>query len=229
MLKKAVNYFTAWEKTLWACSVLFITAAFLIFDGESYPSMIVSLIGVTSLIFLSKGNPIGQVLIIIFAVFYGIISLSFAYYGEMITYVGMSVPMAILALITWLRNPYKGNKSEVRVARLTLKKVAVGLALTVIVTIAFYFILDALGTSNLLVSTMSVATSFFAVYLTFMRSSYYALAYALNDVVLIVMWVLATLEDISYVSMAVCFIVFLVNDMNGFISWRRMEKRQRRE
>ena len=227
ILKKTIKYFTPWEIALWLSSVCFITVAFLVFDGKSYPSMIASLIGVTSLIFLAKGNPIGQILIIIFGVLYGMISLSFAYYGEMITYVGMTVPMAILALISWLRNPYKGNRSEVRVARLKAKTVLLGIALTVIVTVAFYFILKALDTANLFVSTLSIATSFFAVYLTFVRSSYYALVYGLNDIVLIVMWIMATMEDISYVSMVVCFVVFLVNDLYGFANWKRMEKRQR--
>ena len=34
------------------------------------------------------------------------------------------------------------------------------------------------------------------------------------------------LEDISYLSVVVCFIAFLANDIYGFISWRKIEKRQ---
>ena len=70
-------------------------------------------------------------------------------------------------------------------------------------------------------------TSFLAVYLTFRRSPYFALAYAMNDVVLIVLWILASITDISYLSVVICFVVFFVNDMYGFISWKRMEKRQK--
>ena len=62
--------------------------------------------------------------------------------------------------------------------------------------------------------------------LTFRRSPYFALAYAANDVVLIVLWTLAAAEDISYLSVIICFVMFLVNDLYGFISWKRMEKRQ---
>ncbi len=47
-----------------------------------------------------------------------------------------------------------------------------------------------------------------------------------NDVVLIVLWVLASVEDKRYVSVVVCFAAFLVNDIYGFYSWKRMEKRQ---
>ena len=62
--------------------------------------------------------------------------------------------------------------------------------------------------------------------LTYLRSPYYALGYAANDVVLIVLWVLASVVDISYLSMVVCFIMFLVNDLYGFINWRRMQRKQ---
>ena len=76
-------------------------------------------------------------------------------------------------------------------------------------------------------STLSVTTSFLAVYLTFRRNPYFALAYAANDVVLIVLWILASIDDIRYVSVVVCFAAFLVNDIYGFLNWRKMERRQR--
>lgn len=225
-MKKIFNYFSKGELILWSSSVALIIASFLVFDRESYLSLIASLVGVTSLIFCAKGNPIGQLLMIIFSLLYGFISLSFAYYGEMITYVGMSLPMAVFSLVSWVRNPYKGNKSEVKVNKLTGKDLAVISALAAVVTVAFYFILGAFDTANLIPSTLSVTTSFFAASLTFKRSPWYALAYALNDIVLIVLWSLALLTDISYISVLVCFAVFLVNDLYGFINWRKMAKKQ---
>ena len=66
----------------------------------------------------------------------------------------------------------------------------------------------------------------FAVYLTFRRSPYFALAYAANDIVLIVLWILASISDIRYVSVVVCFVAFLFNDVYSFIRWQRMKKRQ---
>ncbi len=223
---KTKGYFSSFEVILWSASVLVITGFFLAFDRSNYLSLLASLIGVTSLIFCAKGNPAGQALMIVFGIIYGIISWGFAYYGEMITYVGMTVPMAALSLVSWLRNPYKGNKSEVRVSKISKKDLFIGIILSAAVSVAFWFILKAFNTANLLPSTFSVTTSFFAVYLTYKRSPYFALAYAANDVVLIVLWVLATLKDVSYISVTVCFVVFLVNDIYGFLSWRRMEKKQ---
>lgn len=97
---------------------------------------------------------------------------------------------------------------------------------TVIVTVIFYFILKYFGTASIIMSTFSVTTSFLAVYLTFRRSPYFALAYAANDIVLIVLWIIASLYDIRYISVVVCFTAFLFNDIYGFISWQKMKKRQ---
>ena len=116
-MKRLLLYFTKFELFLWCFSVICIIVSFVLFDRSNYLTLIASLIGVTSLIFNAKGNPFGQVLMVIFSLFYGVISFSFAYYGEMITYLGMTMPMAVFALIAWLKNPYKGNKLEVKVSR----------------------------------------------------------------------------------------------------------------
>ena len=222
------RYFTIGEWLLWGISAAVIVVSFCLFDRESYLTLAASLIGVTSLIFAAKGNPISQVLMVVFSILYGIISYTFAYYGEMITYLGMTMPMAVLALISWLKNPFEGNRSEVKVNAISKKEVAFMWLLTAMVTVAFYFILRAFHTANLLPSTLSVTTSFVAVYLTFRRSAFFALAYAANDIVLIVLWVMASLSDVRYISVVVCFVAFLFNDIYGYISWQKMKKRQSR-
>lgn len=228
-MKKAWHYFTEGELILWLSSLTVIAVSFFVFDGSNYLSLTASLIGVTSLIFNAKGNPVGQFLMVIFGIMYGIISYTFDYYGEMITYMGMTVPMAIVAFISWMRNPYKGNRSEVKVNRLKKGEIIFLVFLTAAMTAVFYFILKAFHTANLIPSTLSVTTSFAAVYLTFRRSPYFAIAYAANDIVLIVLWVLATLSDMSYLSVTICFAVFLINDIYGFISWMKMQKKQKKD
>lgn len=225
-MSKFKNYFSKTDITLWLSSIFLIIVSFCIFDKESYMTLCASLIGVTSLIFSAKGNPFGQLLMIIFSLLYGIISYTFAYYGEMITYLGMTMPMAIFALISWLKNPYNGKKSEVKVDSLSANESIFMWIITVVVTILFYFILEYFNTSNIVPSTISVTTSFVAVYLTFKRSPYFALAYAANDIVLIILWILASLSDVCYISVVVCFVAFLFNDIYGFISWQKMKLRQ---
>ena len=222
----ATKYFSKTEIALWCSSVALIIISFCVFDRENYLTLLASLIGVTSLVFNAKGNPFGQVLMVVFSLLYGIISFTFAYYGEMITYLGMTMPMAVFALISWLRNPYNGNKTEVKVNTISQKETWFMWLGTAAVTLLFYFILSYFNTANIVPSTLSVTTSFLAVYLTFRRSPYFALAYAANDIVLIVLWVMASICDVKYISVVVCFIAFSVNDIYGYISWQNMKIRQ---
>jgi len=216
---------TRFELVLWIVSMAVIICSFAVSRGEGILSLIASLIGVTALIFVAKGYVVGQILTVAFAMFYGVISFYLRYYGEMITYLCMSAPMAVLSVIEWIRHPHKGGR-EVEVSRLTPRRIVVLIFGSIAVTAVFYFILRAIGNASLITSTVSVTTSFAASYLTFCRSPYYALAYAANDIVLIVLWGIAALGDISYLPMVLCFVMFFANDIYGFINWKRMQLRQ---
>lgn len=217
---------------LWCFSVFFILSAFFLFDRTNYVTLAASVIGVTSLIFNAAGNPAGQILMIIFSLLYGGISYAQAYYGEMLTYMGMTAPMSLLAFISWVKNPYKSEKdagTQVKVGKMSRLDIVRMISLAFAVTVVFYFILAYFHTANMFFSTVSVTTSFVAVYLTYKRSPLFATAYAANDVVLICMWMAAALHDRSYVSVVVCFIAFFVNDLYGFARWKTMEREQSQE
>ena len=226
MIKRIKEYFSKSELTLWSISTFLVLLSFVLFDRSNYLTLCASLIGVTYLILNAKGNPIGQVLVILFSLMYGIISYKFSYYGEMITYLGMTMPMAVFALISWLKNPFNGNRAEVTVNNIRKAEIAFIFVLALIVTIPFYFILQTFHTANIIPSTLSVTTSFLVVFLTFRRSPYYAIAYSANDIVLIILWLMASMTDRRYISVVVCFLVFLINDIYSFFSWRKMNERQ---
>lgn len=217
----AKKYFSLSEILLWSLSVILIAVSFFIFDRENYAVLAVSLIGATSLILNAKGNVAGQILTVFFSLIYAVISFKSKYYGEMITYLGMTSPIAILSVITWLKNPFEKGRAEVKINFLSLKEYAFLGILATAVTVIFYFILDFFDTSQIVLSTLSVFTSFIASYLTMRRSEYYAIAYSLNDIILIMLWILAESP-----SMVICFLVFLINDVYGFLSWAGMKKRQ---
>lgn len=226
-MKKISDYFTKFEIALWCCSVGVIALSFFIFDGENLLNLVCSLLGATSLIFCAKGNPIGSAIMVVFSILYAVISYTFKYYGEMFTYLFMTLPMSIVVLIAWLKNPFNGNHSQVKIDDLKKNDILKLAVLSLMITTVFFFVLRALNTNNLVVSTISIATSFFAAFLTYKRSPYFALAYAVNDLVLIVLWVYASVFNTAYASVATCFITFFVNDIYGFINWLKMKKNQR--
>jgi len=217
---------TKFEWFLWIFSLITVSISYTLVPQQNVFSLFVCLIGVTALIFCAKGFVVGQVLIVIFSVLYGIVSYTFAYYGEMITYLCISSPVAICAIISWIKHPYKETK-QVEISKMSKNQHYIMWILTVFVTVTLYFILKTLENANIIFSTISVATSFVAAYLTVVRSPFYAIGYACNDIVLIILWILATIENLSYLPMIACFVVFFINDLYGFFNWKKMEKSQK--
>ncbi len=212
---------------LWITSLIIVAISNVMTGIASYMTLAATLIGVTALIFLAKGHVFGQILTVVFSIMYAITSYKFRYYGEMITYVGMTLPIALMSVVSWLRHPYEKGKGEVKIHILSSFEKFVMVILTLVVTTLFYFVLKFLDTPNLSVSTVSITTSFLASYLMFYRNSFYAVAYALNDIVLIILWILASMKDFSYFPMIICFLMFLINDMYAFVHWKIRERHQK--
>lgn len=225
-LWKSIKFLTPFEIGLWLFSVVLIAVPPILFNSFDFISVLGSVIGITALIFCAKADPLGQFLTAVFSVFYSVVSLRFHYYGEMMTYLFMSAPMAVFSGISWIKHKYSEDRPETKIEKLRKKDIVLMLVYAFSVTFIFYFILKAFNTANLFFSTVSVTTSFFAVYLLYKRSPLYALAYAANDVVLIILWVMATVESIEYLPMVICFFVFFLNDIYAFINWGRIKKAQ---
>lgn len=225
VLNNPIKNLSKIEWSLWIISLVIVTASNMIFGDVDILTLITTWIGVTALIFAAKGNVWAQILMIVFSILYGIISWRFQYWGEMMTYLGMTMPMAVWSTITWIKNPAKNGK-EVAIQKLTLKHIVLLVVSCVVVTIVFGYLLHRLNTPNIVFSTLSVTTSFLAAALTMLRSSYYALLYAANDVVLIILWIMASIEDLSYVPVVANFVIFFINDMYGFFSWKKRESVQ---
>lgn len=214
------------DRILWTCSLLIVFISNISVPNFDPLTLAAALIGVTSLVFAAKGNVWAQILMIVFSILYGIISFRFRYWGEMITYLAMTMPMAVWSTITWLKNPSKENKNEVQIQKLTSTHIIGLIFFGIIITAVFYFILLRLNTPNLLLSTISITTSFVAVSLTMLRSSYYAVGYAANDIVLIVLWSLASVQNPVYIPVTINFVIFFLNDVYGFINWKKRELKQ---
>ncbi len=227
-MKEFFKSVTPFEYCLWGGGILAIVLSFFLCHNSDYLNLAGSIWGCSCLILLAKGNVVGQIMSVIFSAYYGYVSFTTKYYGEMITYVGMTAPIALAAVVSWIRHPFQGKKTEVEIASPSLAKYLAVLSLSLPVTIAFFFILHALGTNNVAWSAVSVLTSFVAVCLSFLRSPYYAAAYACNDVVLIVLWSLAAAADREYISLVVCFAVFLAEDCYGLLNWLKMRRNQKK-
>lgn len=222
-MENPIKSLTKKEWILWIASLFMVVLSNVLSEKTDILTLAAACIGITALIFAAKGNVWAQILMIVFCILYGIISFRFRYWGEMITYLGMSLPMAVWSAFTWIKNPSENGK-EVAIQKITKKHIFGLVFFGIIVTALFYFVLKMLNTPNILFSTISITTSFLAASLTMLRSSYYALGYASNDIVLVILWLLASVENPVYIPVAVNFAIFLFNDLYGFISWKKREK-----
>lgn len=225
-MNNPIKTLTKREWSIWLGSIIIVLISNLATKDFDLLTLVAALTGVTSLIFAAKGNVWGQALMILFSILYGIISFRFRYWGEMMTYLGMTLPMDVWSTITWIENPSENNGNEVQIQSLSKKHIVALCISGIIVTAAFYYILKSFNTPNIIFSTISIITSFIAASLTMLRSSYYAVWYAVNDVVLIILWVLASLKDPAYIPVVVNFSIFFMNDMYGFMSWKQRELEQ---
>lgn len=225
-MNNPIKTLTKKEWSIWLVSIIIVLISNLATKDFDLLTLVAALTGVTSLFFAAKGNVWGQVLMILFSILYGIISFRFRYWGEMMTYLGMTLPMAVWSTITWIENPSENNGNEVQIQSLSKKHIVALCISGIIVTAVFYYILKSFNTPNIIFSTISIITSFIAASLTMLRSSYYAVWYAANDVVLIILWVLASLKDPAYIPVVVNFSIFFMNDMYGFMSWKQRELEQ---
>lgn len=219
-MNNLIKSLTTREWALWLSSLLIVSLSNVLSGDIDILTLLSACIGVTSLIFAAIGNIWSQILMIVFSLLYAVISWQFHYWGEMITYLGMTMPMAIWSTITWMKNPSE-NGREVAIQKLSTKHIAGLIISGAITTFVFYLLLCKLDTPNIIFSTISVTTSFLAAALTMLRSSYYALGYAANDIVL---WALASLENSAYIAMMANFLIFFVNDMYGLVSWKKRER-----
>jgi len=221
-MNNPIKNLTKKEWCLWLGSLFIVIISNTLMENIDLLTLIAACVGITSLIFAAKGNVWAQILMIVFSILYGIISWRFRYWGEMITYLGMTMPMAIWSMITWIKNP-AANGKEVAIQKLKSKHIVGIVIFGTAVTWIFYLILNVLNTPNIVFSTISITTSFLAATLTMLRSSYYALGYASNDIILIVLWVLASIENPAYIPVVVNFAIFFFNDMYGFLCWKKRE------
>ena len=102
-IRNPFSQLTKSEWILWGISAAVVTVSFFFGENNSILNLVASPTGVTSLIFVAKGDVFGQMLTVLFSIMYSIISYRFRYYGEMITYLGMTAPVALMSVISWLR------------------------------------------------------------------------------------------------------------------------------
>ncbi len=213
------------EKILLFGGITLVAIVAFIFKTDKLTT-ICSIVGISTALLQAKGKSLGQVFGLLISILYSIVSFQNKFYGEVSLYLFLILPMYVASVISWYRHPNKTTNS-VDINRISKNEwSAIGIS-SIFITAGIYFLLKSFNTNELIVSTISVVTNLFAIYLQFRRSRFSFYFYIINDVVRIVLWgIPVILGNMLLIPMVFYPVINLINDSYGVHNWKKLEKRQ---
>ena len=213
------------EKVLLFGSIVLVGLVAVVFKSDML-STFCSILCIITALLVAKGKNLGQVFGVIITVVYSIVSFRNGFYGEIIIYVFMMLPMYIIGIVSWTRHRDK-KTNTVEVNAIGKKEWLLVSLISIGAFMGIYFLLKSFDTNELVVSTVSVVASLFAIYLQIRRSRFSFYFYIINDLILIVLWGIPVIAgNLLILPMVFNPAINLINDSYGVYNWKRLEKRQ---
>lgn len=224
-MKKLRNYCKSWNKfeiSLIILAILLILGIGVILNCEML-SIVVAFLGIFSALNQTKKMVFGQVTGVILAILYSYMSYMNRYYGEVIVYMLVILPLYIVGIYTWSKN--KDSKTEeVKQSEIYLKEWLVLLIINIILFIALYKMLKYFNTNQLIISTISMNLNLCATYLLVRRSKYCFIFYLINAFILLTLWGIPVINgNIKVLPMIFDALLLIINNIYGMIKWKNNE------
>ena len=222
---KLFKDWTNFEKVLLFGSIIIVGLVGILFKSDLL-TISCSIVGIITALLLAKGKNLGQVFGLLITILYSIVSFKNKYYGEVLIYALLMLPMYIIGIITWINHKNEKTNS-VEINTINKEEWVIVSIVFVGVFICIYYLLKTFNTNELVVSTISVLASLFAVYLQIRRSKYSFSFYMVNDIILMFLWGMPVVRG-SYILFPMLLnpTINLINDAYGFYNWKKTEKIQ---
>lgn len=229
-MKKIKSTWKWYEYLMLGIGWIIIIIGFIFGSDKNYFSFFASIYGIFTVLTTAKGLFYAPIVGIGYCVLYVLVSITQQFWGEVLIYSLINFPLCVIKIISWLRNRNKQNRTFININKVKWQEYLILFVSIIPITFGFYFLLKALNTNELLVSTFSIVTSLIAEYLLIRRNKFYAIGYMANDIVCIILWSLAIASNgIALLPTLLYFCFTFVNDLYGFINWLIMEKKQKKQ
>jgi len=229
------NYFSSWsilERVFLVLAFIAPITLGIIFQSSLLQISASSVTMIASLLF-AKARIEGYVVSLIGMVLFGIVAFNNRLFGEVGVLIFFGLPAQIAGFISWTKalTKIEDNKpAKIQIRRTSLKEISILALICGVLGIGLYFLLAAIDTNLLLLSTISVVFTVFGTILMIRRSHFGTLGFALNDISNILLWLMIVLlGDMTAVVMIVQPIMLLVNNTYGIFEWRKLLKIQERK
>lgn len=208
-------------------SLLSVLVVGIIFHS-SVLTIISSLLGILAVFLSAKGMVLGCVVEIIQLFFFCTISWFNSYFGEVLVSAIIVFPSNVLSIIAWTRNLRKGT-AIIKISNVPkLKEWILSILSVAVISVGMYFMLQAVGTASLIVSTINVALGMLSCYFRIRRCEYSFIFYILNNIISLVLWIqIMAGGDFSYTPTMMNYIIFMIMNIYGFFNWIKLKKLQK--
>lgn len=221
-MKRIFNDWTKFEIALLSTSLITVILSGIV-CSSTLLTTICSITGILCAINQARGKIISQFIGLILVALYSIVSFQNKFYGEVLIYIFIMLPLFISGIISWIKNLNK-ETNIVNPNELTKKEWIILTIISIILFIGLYYLLKYFNTSQLFVSTLSLVTSLFATYLVARRSKYGFLFYIGNDIILFILWGTPIIQgNIALIPMLVNQIINFINDSYAWKCWNKRE------
>jgi len=197
--------------------------------GGGILEVLSSTLSITVVLLVAKGKLEGYFLCLVSMAFYTAVCWRNAVYGEVILMLVFQYPIILFGIRSWLKNKRTDTQKGrvVIVNKVSKREIAVIITSQAAMAAGYFFVLRALGTEQLIVSTILFAWSIVATYLFMRRSHLNLAAFFINDIIAITLWALIIAGGTtSAAAVLVMPAMYLLNDGYGIYMWRKLRHNQ---
>lgn len=227
-LEKVKNFFKLfhWIEILYLSIGLISVVVLSIIAKSSALTILFSVFAIIYVGTLAVGLKISIVFGIIQSILYIIQSFLSRNYGEAILNVAIVLPLLLVSLYSWLKGYSKQSKVESN--KISISEWLSLFIVAICLTIALFFVLNALNTLNLLVACLSAFFTIIGNYLLMRKSIYMFLFFTCLNIIAILLWLLPIIngqgQSFGNIPIVIVFAMFTLSNLFGFINWKREEK-----
>ena len=209
--------------------IVAVTISSILFKSKWY-IFVTTTLGLLCVFTQAKGKIITQFIGIVWFAFYVFVTYTQRYYGESLLYLIIMIPMYVYGVIHWLCNRDKNDNVVIVRSNLSKKEWAISGVCFATLAVGVYFLLKALNTAQLIISTLSFVSMLPAVYLLIRRCKWNQVAFLVNDFMVMSLWVVLVIQgDFSFLSMCIYHVFQITYDVYGLVEWIKLEKKQKQE
>lgn len=231
MKKRLEGIFKDWTlfEKVWLISFTLIGLGISIAWGDSFIGFIATITGMLANILVAKGKISTYLFGAIGVATYGYVAFGYGLYGEAMLNWGFYFSANIIGFFMWNKNKKQAEEKlfgeDVPVKKLTKKGWLVVVALFIIGSITYAFILTTLNAQQVRLDSMAVVLSIIAQVLMLMRYVEQWYLWVLVNILSIGLWVVTLVQSggNDYV-MIIMWVSYLVNSIYGLINWIKLSK-----